>query len=204
MRKIWRALAIFAGIGLASMLWFWLAYGGRHLVCAGQIQSLFIAGSTLWIVLAVVWAALSAFLIIWPARGTPRYALTAFLLGSVFHTFHQAVLPLWPGVNLALSALAAILTSQFVLLSYLYASRPASQQLSLAARAWATLSLAGLAGVLITSACAATIPCEMVPQFESFWQRLSRPSVLWFILWGVLPTFITAVLYAGEHKMSRE
>ncbi|MGC8826815.1 MAG: hypothetical protein ACP5TV_07425, partial [Anaerolineae bacterium] len=133
----------------------------------------------------------------------PSYLVLSFVLGSIFHTIHQGTLHLWDGVNLSLSALAAVLCTQYVVLSYLYHRRLEPQQYNLALQSAAELAGTGLAGVIITDLLLSAVPCQPVPEYRAQWEYFARLSPVWFSLWGVIPSLVSAWLYAGEKKLSR-
>lgn len=203
MRSIWQALAVLAATAAGAMLWFWLAFGTQRAVCGETITPMFVAGAPWFAGLALFWGTALAFLQASRLPLLPSYLILSFVLGSIFHTIHQGTLHLWDGVNLSLSALAAVLCTQYVVLSYLYHRRLEPQQYNLALQSAAELAGAGLAGAIITDLLLSAVPCQPVPEYRAQWEYFARLSPVWFSLWGVIPSLVSAWLYAGEKKLSR-
>jgi hypothetical protein len=203
MRSIWQALAVLAATAAGAMLWFWMAFGTQRAVCGEAVTSMFVAGAPWFAGLALFWGAALAVLSVSHLPLLPSYLILSFVLGSIFHTIHQGTLHLWDGVNLSLSALAAVLCTQYVVLAYLYHCRLEPQQFRMALQSAAKLAGAGLAGVILTDLLMGTIPCRPVPEYRAQWEYFARLSPVWFSIWGVMPSLVSAWLYAGEKKLSR-
>jgi len=203
MQRILRALAVFAGVGIGSMLWFWLLYGGRRVVCGEVIQSLFVGGSTQLMTLAFLWAIIASLLWAFRHASPNTFIAWSFLLGSLFESFHQFSLNWLAGVNLSVSALLAIAIMQTLTLMYFYRQRLTDQGLLHALAGWGKLSVAGIAGILLTDLWLSTIPCQLEMLYFGFMARIVLNSVSWYLLCGVLPALITAVIYAGERQAAR-
>ncbi len=203
MRNPWQAVTSLIGISAGALLWFWLAFGTQRAVCGDTVTSMFVAGAPWFAGLALFWASALAALQALRLRLLPAHLILSVVSGSIFHSVHQGTLHLWDGVDLSLSALAAILITQYQVLSYLYRRRLEPQQFRLALESAALLTGAGLAGVIVTDLLLSFIPCQPVPEFRAQWQYFARLSPVWFAIWGILPSFVTAWLYAGEKKLSR-
>lgn len=203
MRSIWHALATLVSVAAGAMLWFWLAFGTQRALCGETVTSMFVAGAPWFAGLALFWATVLAGLRLFQPPLFPSHLILAFTLGSIFHSIHQGILHLWDGVNLSLSALAAVLISQYVVLSFLYRRRLKPQQFGLALQSAAMLAGAGLAGVVITDLLLSAVPCQPIPEYRAQWEYFARLSPVWFGIWGIIPSLVSAWLYAGEKKLSR-
>lgn len=203
MRSIWQALATMGAVAAGAMVWCWLAFGTQRAVCGEAVTSMFVAGSAWFAGLALFWGLMLALRQVLHLSLLPSYLIFSFILGSIFHVVHQGTLHLWDGVNLSISALTAVLFTQYVVLSYLYRRRLEPQQFGLALQSAAVLAGAGLAGAVITDLLLSTIPCQPVPEYRAQWEYFARLSPVWFSIWGVIPALVSAWLYAGEKKLSR-
>ncbi len=203
MRSIWHALATMGSVAAGAMLWFWLAFGTQRAVCGETVTSMFVAGAAWFAGLALFWGLVLALLQVLRPSLLPFHLALSFILGSIFHAIHQGTLHLWDGVNLSISALTAVLFTQYVVLSYLYRRRLEPQQFGLALQSAAVLAGTGLAGAIITDLLLSAIPCQPVPEYRTQWAYFARLSPVWFSIWGVLPSLVSAWLYAGERKLSR-
>ncbi|MGQ9516013.1 MAG: hypothetical protein ACUVWB_10055 [Anaerolineae bacterium] len=203
MRSVWHALVTFVSTAAGAMLGLWLTFGTQRAVCGETVTSMFVAGAPWFAGLALFWAIMLAGLRLFQLPLLPFYLILSFVLGSIFHSIHQGVLHLWDGVNLSLSALAAILISQYVVLSFLYRRRLEPQQFGLALQSAAVLTGAGLAGVVITDLLLGAVPCQPIPAYRAQWEYFARLSPVWFSIWGIIPSLVSAWLYAGEKKLSQ-
>ena len=48
-----------------------------------------------------------------------------------------------------------------------------------------------------------SIPCQPMSEYAGLFEDLVRWSVSWYLIWGVLPAFITALIYASENQPAR-
>jgi len=197
----------FAGIAvlgiIASMLWFWLLFGGPRFLCAGSGQSLFIIGAGQFAALALLWGLGLAALLTFRARLTLLLPFWAFLAGSLFFTIHRAIHTWRAGVDLSLSALAAIAISQSLALGYLRALRLDHRQFGRALMGCGIVGGAGLLGVLVTTLWRATIPCSASAPAQSAIVQFITGPIGWYLLCGVFPAGLTALLYASETQPPR-
>jgi len=198
MQRSLKFIGVFAGVGIGAMLWFWLAFGNYRVVCGEIVQSLFLAGSAWFAGLAVLWG--GAALVLMAGRGPLllRGAILSFALGSLFHTFHLGVFNWWIGVNLAVSALLAIAITQSPMIYYLYHLLPSSQPYRRAGVGWLAILGAGLLGVAGTQLLFLTIPCQVTSEYVDLGTRILQCSAIWYLIWGVLPSLVTAWIMAGE------
>ena len=204
MQRYLKLAGIFAGVVISAMLWFWLPFGNYRVICNEAVQSLFIAGSSWFAGLAVLWGVIALLV----AAGVgPRWLHSAGLslaFGSFYHTFHQGALSLWAGVDLAVSALAAITLTQLLTIYYLRPLTSMAGQPRRGLRIWVVLALAGAIGTLGTQWLLLTIPCDYVTEPVDFFTRATNWSVLWYAIWGILPTLITTIICTRQTPSSRK
>lgn len=203
MQRILKYLGLFAATVISSMLWFWLLFGGRDFACAGTGQSLFLTGAAPFGALAALWGLVAAGLAASRQVRLVPVPLWAFGVGSFFDTFHRVAVSWWIGIGPSLSALFAILLTQMLTIVYL-------RKLGLRRRdflgglvGWGRVAGAGLLGVVLTTAWFLIIPCRLESPYSRGLAQLWQNSTVWYILCGIIPSGITALLYAGETQPSR-
>lgn len=203
MARALKLLGIFLSVAIASLLWAWLLFGGRRVVCGDLVRPMFVAGSMQFMVLAGIWGAWAVSLVLSKQAGLLHHLLWAFGLGSLFHVLHCFFSNWLVGINFALTALIAILITQSVILPYLYSLSLMPRDFQRAVLGWGALGAAGLLGVLATELWLATIPCQLTPEYMSLVERVLSNSLTWYIVCGLFPSLITALLYVGETQPSR-
>jgi hypothetical protein len=203
MQRYLKLAGIFAGVVISAMLWFWLPYGNYRVICDGVVQSLFVAGAARFAGLAALWGVIATF----SAAGVGARGLRAFAmslaLGSFYHTFHQGALSLWPGVDISVSALGAIIVTQMLMIHYLRPLTSTAGRWRHALRIWLPLALGGIIGTLGTQLLLLTVPCDVMSAPVDSLTRAIHWSVIWYAIWGVLPTLITAAICAQTPPSSR-
>ena len=203
MQRGLKFIGVFAGVGLSAMLWFWLVFSNYRVVCGEIVQPLFLAGSAWFAGLAVLWGLVA--LVLMAGRGPLllRGAILSFALGSFFHTFHLGIFNWWAGVNLTFSALLAIATTQSLTIYYLYHLLPSPRQYRRAGIGWLAIIGAGVLGVAGAQLLFLTIPCQVVSEYVDWGTRILRCSAIWYLIWGMLPSLVTAWIMAGETQSER-
>ena len=192
MQRYLKLAGIFAGVVISAMLWFWLPFGNYRVICDGVVQSLFLAGSTWFAALAVLWGVIAVLVAAGIGPRALRGAGLALVLGSFYHTFHQGALSLWDGVDLPVSALGAIALTQPLILLYLRPLTEMAGKRSRALRVWLVLTAGGIIGVLGTQLLLLSVPCQPASVPVDFLTRIVQWSIVWYSIWGILPMLITA------------
>ena len=203
MQRYLKLAGIFAGVVISAMLWFWLPFGNYRVICDGVVQSLFLAGSTWFGGLAVLWGVIVLLVAAGVGPRWLRAAGLALVCGSFYHTFHQGALSLWPGVDVSISALAAIGLTQPLLIHYMRPLPETAGRRRRALSAWLILTAGGAIGVLGTQLLLLTVPCELTIEHVDFLTRAVQWSALWYLIWGILPALITAIICAQKTHPSR-
>lgn len=203
MQRYLKLAGIFAGVVISAMLWFWLPFGNFRVICDGAVQSLFVAGSTWFAGLAVLWGMVVLLVTAGAGPVLLRGSALAVVFGSFYHSFHQGALSLWPGIDLSVSTLAAILLSQILILAYLRPLLGLAGRRGRAVSVWLTLSAGGILGAGGTQLLLLTVPCELTISYADFWSYAISWSVFWYVIWGVLPTLITAFICAQRTRPPR-
>lgn len=203
MQRSLKLAGVFVGVVLGAMLWFWLVFSHNRVVCGDIVQPLFLAGSTWFVGLAVLWGVVGLLL----AAGTGpllwRGAILSLALGSFFHTFHLGIFNWWMGINLSISALMVIAVTQPLVIYHVYRARLPSRQYRRAAERWAAIAGAGLLGVMGTHLLLLNIPCQIMNPYLDLWTQILAGSVSWYVIWGVIPSLITAMIMVGEAQPAR-
>jgi hypothetical protein len=203
MQRVLTLIGAFVGAVVISMLWFWLLFGGWRVVCGDTVQPLFMAGSTQFAVIAGLWGLIVVGLIVSPAGHPLYFVLWAVALGSLYETLHHSSWRWMAGVDLALTALLAILFMQGLTLAYLYHTGLKPGQSYRAFIRWATLAVPGLLGVTLTDLWITTIPCVPGVNYSSPLAGIAFSSTIWYVIFGLLPALVTAIIYAGETQPAR-
>ena len=204
MQRIWRFLAAFFGAAVLAMLWFWLVFGLQDMACGGVQRSAFLEGRLQFGALAALWGALAALLAGPRRRSTLALLVWAFGLGSLFHTAYQAFSLLWTGVSQFLAALLAIGVAQTLTVLRLHRMRLSARDFGGALKGWGAAVGVNLLGVLLTFLWLQTLPCRpAISDLAGLPHFLLSPTG-WYLLWGVLPSLATALVYAGDMQPARD
>ena len=198
MPRTLKSLVTFAGVAIAAMGIFWLLFRQPAFTCSASQRTLFMAGLPQFIILATVWGALVGGPLSQPLKDGRRLLVWAYALGTLFHVLHIVTSTTPDGIDLSISALAAIGMAQTLLLIALRRPRLAHREFRKAVARWSLVMVVSLLGVVSANILLSTIPCSDPAPPRLTLAGLLFSSAGWYITCGVFPGLVTALIYANE------